>query len=127
MNPFVPPTQITTRDVALSSVILVALLLLAPESKLRDTIIPWSHSLLLFPVFLLCGLFSAWLFYGRHPRNEIDPFYIRAWWCLGSGLVALPVCLIFRPAAAHLAFLALVFGLGPVIGFHLYRRFTRRE
>ena len=87
----------------------------------------WVAGLIVFPVTLMAGLCSAWLYYGRHEAGSIDPFYIRAWWGFISGLVSLPVCLLFRPSIAALAFCFLTFGAGPVAGFHLFRHITRRK
>ena len=44
-----------------------------------------------------------------------------------GGLVSLPLCLIFRPSVAHLAFILFTFGLGPVVAFHSYRYMTNRK
>jgi hypothetical protein len=75
----------------------------------------------LLPVFFGCGLLSAWLFYRKNESSAIDPFFVRSWMSLLGGLVALPICLVFRPSVADLAFIAPNFSLGPILGFHHYR------
>ncbi len=125
MNWFSTPKRVEVGDVALSTVVATAALLFCSDRWLASTHVTWPLGLFLLPLFGFGGFVSAWLFYRRQPRSVTDPFYIRAWWSLIGGLVALPVCLLFRPVAAPLAFIAFTFGLGPVIGFHVYRRLLR--
>ena len=118
------PKSLKIGDVALSVGVALAVLLLPSDNCLRGNEVDWTMGLILFPVTLAAGLCSAWLYYRRHEITSIDPFSIRAWWSLISGLVALPVCLVFRPSVAPFAFAMLMFGAGPVAGFHIWCRIT---
>jgi hypothetical protein len=89
--------------------------------------IGWSFAIIVFPVSLFVGLVSSWLFYREHDVARIDPFYVRAWWSVLGGLVAWPVCLLLRPSVAHFAILAFAFGVGSVVGIHVYRRVAGRR
>ena len=120
------PEGLKTRHVVAGVVLSLAVFLLPPDSFFQGMNADWVAGLILFPVTLIVGFCSAWHYYGRHDTSSIDPFYLRAWWSLISGMVGLPVCLLFRPSVAALAFCFLTFGAGPVAGFHLSRRITRR-
>ena len=119
------PDRIKAADVIFGAVVLVAALLLIPDSELGKMNVDWLFGLFLLPITFLVGLLSSWIFYRNHDLTVIDPFYIRAWWGVGGGVVALPICLLVRPEVAHLAFICLTFGLGPVIAFHVYRHIKK--
>ena len=110
---------------ALCTAVLMAVLLFGPDQWFDHMNVDWLFGCFLFPVLIPFGMLSAWLYRRNHPEASLDPTYIRAWWSLTSGLVVLPICLIFRPALAHLAFISFTFGLGPVVGFQLFRYFTK--
>lgn len=116
------PKSVKVSDVALSSIVFLAALLFAPDSLFGEMNADWLVGLVVLPATFVAGLISSWLFYRNHDSSEIDPFYIRAWWSLIGGLIALPVCFLFRPMAVNLAFIAFTIGLGPVLAFHLYHR-----
>jgi hypothetical protein len=118
------PTAVTTKHVVWGFVPFIAFLLFAPDLLIWNNGISWILGILLFPIFLLGGVLSAQLFYRHHPRNQLDPYCIRAWWALFGGAAATPICLIFRPLAAHYAFIMFCFGLGPVLGYRIYRNVT---
>ena len=99
----------------------LAVFLLAPDSVFAGTAMSWGMGLILFPVMFIAGFVSSWIYYRSHDPSCIDPFYTRAWPALIGGLVAWPICLIFRPSVADFAFIMFTFGAGPVLAFHVYR------
>jgi hypothetical protein len=113
--------KLSRTEIFVSIVPLLAALLLGPDKWFQTMNINWLLGLFLLPVFFGCGLLSAWLFYRKNESSAIDPFFVRSWMSLLGGLVALPICLVFRPSVADLAFIALNFGLGPILGFPHYR------
>lgn len=118
------PAGVKASDVALNTAILLGVLLFSSDASSARTNVSWSLGLFLYPLFLLVGVLAAWIHYRKHDATIIAPFYVRAWWALIAGAIALPVVAIFRSATAPLAFLVFLFGLGPVIGFQLYWRFA---
>ena len=116
------PDRVKGGDVALSTILLVAVLLFAPDSLFKQMNVDWLLGLFILPLMFSAGLFSNWLYYRDHSLSDIDPFFIRAWWSLISGLIALPLCLLFRPSVAHLAFIVFTFGFAPVLAFYTFRR-----
>lgn len=119
------PDRIKVADVLFSAVVLVAALLLLPANELGKMNVDWLFGFFLLPITFLAGLLASWIFYRSHDWTVIDPFYIRAWWAVGGGVIALPICLLARPEVAHLAFICVSFGAGPVIAFHVYRRIKK--
>lgn len=121
-------------DVVGSTLVLLIALLLPPEAELHrrkllasgeDWPLVLGLNAVLFLITFVAGLISAFLFYRTHDFAKRDPFCIRAWWSLISGLVALPICLIFRPCIAWLAFLAFIFGAGPVAAHRVFVSFRK--
>ncbi len=127
MNWFSTPTRIERGDVLFSAAVFLAALLWAPDSVIQRMNTDWLLGFFLLPFTFFTGVASSWIFYRDNDSNRLDPFYIRAWWSLLGGLIALPFCLLFRPSVAHLAFIAFTFGSGPVLAFHAYRRITKHK
>jgi len=124
---FSAPKGLKIGDAILNAVFSTALFLFLPESVIQKTNVSWTFGFFLFPVSFVCGLISAWMYYRNNDSYSIDPFYIRALWAVIGGMIALPICLVFRPSFAHLAFILLTFGGGPVAAFHVYRRITKSK
>jgi hypothetical protein len=127
MNLFAAPKRVTFIEVGLSTVVIIAALLLIPDSELSRMNVDWGFGVFLVPVTFLVGILASWHYYRDHEYTSIDPFYIRAWWGFLSGFIAMPVCLVCRPFVAHLAFIACAFGAGPILGFHFYRWITKHR
>ena len=119
------PERVRAADVIASAVFLVAALLVIPDGVFQN--VDWLVGLIVILIMFVSGLISSWFYYRTHGFNQLDPFYIRAWWSLIGGVVALPICMLFRPSALPGALIALAFGAGPVIAFQLYRRITKRK
>ncbi len=102
--------------------------LMIPDSAFNRMNIDWLFGVvILLPSSFVSGLLSSWLFYRKNDFTCIDPFYIRAWSGVIGGLSALPLCLLLRPVAFSFFFEVFMFGAGPVIAFHMYRRVARRS
>lgn len=111
-------------EVVFSAVALLAVLLFAPDKFIASMNVNWLLGLIVvLPSSFFAGLLSSSIYYRGHDLTCVDPFYTRAWWSLISGFFAYPVCLIFRPSVADLAFIAFTFGAGPVLAFHVYHRY----
>lgn len=110
---------------AFSIAVALAILLFSPDSWFARMNATWGLGCLLLPVMFVVGLASAALHQRRGSPAGPDPFAVRARWSLFSGLAALPVALLFRPAVAHLAFVTFCFGLGPVLAHWFYTRRRR--
>lgn len=124
---FSGPTELRFGDVIVSVGFELGVLLLGPDAWFAKTNVDWSLGIFLFPVWIFCGLISACLFYRDHDDVAIDPCYFRSLWAVIGGVVCWPICLLFRPSVADIAFVFLTFGLGPVVGFHIYRYFAKRK
>lgn len=119
------PTRVEKGHVFLSVAASLLVLLFIPDSFFQGCNLTWFIGFLLLPFTFFIGLASAWLFYRANDSSRIDSFYIRSWWSVISGLIALPICALFRPSVAQYAFGMLNWGLGPVLAFHVYRRITK--
>ena len=113
-------------DVILCFLVLIAALLFVPKHFFSRMNIGWFSSLFIFPLTFIAGLLSSEFHYRRYKSYLDNPFYIRAWWSLLSGLIAFPACLVFRFSVAHLALAVFSFGAGPVFASHVSRRFTKQ-
>jgi hypothetical protein len=106
----------------LYAIALVGILLFVPDNSLRKANPGWLESLFLFPLFA-AAIGYASLFNLRRARNfkAAAKCYTDAFCIMVSGLVALPICLIFRPPFAPLAFVTFLMGAGTVLVFRLQR------
>lgn len=119
---FSPPQRISPVHLAISALFTLVVLLVIPDRYLLDS----NLDLQAFIIFGVAALFVGCVSsrkWEKSGKGGIDPFYIRACWCFFSGLVAIPVCLIFRHTAVEFAIMMLVVGLGTIVGNQVQRAF----
>ena len=117
---------LSTKEIIAYVMLSTGVLIFAPDSLFEKMNAGWMLGLIVFPFSFVAGLLSSWMFYREHDSSQVDPFYLRAWTSVIGGIGALPVCLLVRPGAAHLAFVLFTFGLGALIAFHVFQRNKRK-
>jgi hypothetical protein len=119
---FSEPERVTARDVIVSAIASSSFLLFAPAGIFEGMNADWSLYLATFFFGPLVGWISAAMYHKKNLRG-IDPFYIRGWWGFSSGIITLPLCLLFRRAALDFSILLTLVGFLEIVGNWLYRKF----
>ncbi len=117
---FAKPERLKLGDVLICVIASSAFVVFGPDNAFTEMNINWKGGFLIAAIFFVGGFGSAYAAQ-RTSSIKIDAFYIRGWWCLISGGIALPVCYFFRWGA--FGFSALLFGAGvAAIAGHLTYR-----
>lgn len=118
---FSAPECLKFWDVAICVIVSTLFFIFGPNKIFLNLNISWSAILFILVICIVVSFLSA----RRNNQKtavRMDPFYIRGWWGLISGIVTLPLCFFFREIALDFSLVLTVTGFGEVVGNLLYRR-----
>ncbi len=118
---FREPKKVELGDIVLGSIVFSLFVIFAPESYFMKINIGAGSYAIFIGVSIVIGIVSAYRVQNR-SSNGPDVFFIRAWWALSSGIVALPICFFVRREAIPFASIMLIIGAGEILGNYTYRR-----
>ncbi|MES2737584.1 MAG: hypothetical protein V4672_14775 [Verrucomicrobiota bacterium] len=125
-SPYYAPDRVKPGDVLMTTAFLLLVLLYGlPDVHGFDLILKWFVFPIDFLTSFLIGLASSWFYHRKHRPTAMESHYIRCWWGFIGSVIAWPLCLIFRPSVAHLAFFTINWSAGLLLAFHVHRRLRK--
>ena len=119
---FGEPQKVEIGDVLVACLAFSLFVIFGPEAYFAKVKIGLGSYCIFILASILLGMISTHFARKKSPAGP-DVFYIRAWWALISGAVALPVCLFFRIESLPVVLIMMVVGGGEIAGNLIFRRF----